>query len=377
MTSSALTTSWAPGLISRFGGATDRLRDITGRAKNFAAKFHGQARGDQGTAELGAFDDDYTERHVRDNPIAKGEIFWCRVGAEGELTQSGALFQNSFVEFFVFLGVADVYAGAEPSDGAAVGRQGSVMADGINAASHTTDDDESTGRRDRDRGARPFASRTWLAAGAYDAEAGHIKDIGIAAQVKKYRRIVRSAGAFAVSRLGPVEEAAVGDVAGGSELSFGALEGVFTKDGSSHERGKAAGFKFGERSVEDPFGRAKFAQQARRQAARQAGGERQREPGEGYVQLHRGNSVRFITILSTYRIIMRRMIWARGVFGENLAQGVREYGGVSFTNDQGRPELDDIVIRPVGAGEDAALAESIDDVSGMRGGGGARVAIED
>jgi len=66
-----------------------------------------------------------------------------------------------------------------------------------------------------------------------------------------------------------------------------------------------------------------------------------------------------------------------GIFGEDFGEGGCEQGSVGFGEQERRAEFDDVVVRAVGTGEDAAVSESIDDVGGLRGGGGARFAIGD
>src|SRR6266850_3894339 len=58
-------------------------------------------------------------------------------------------------------------------------------------------------------------------------------------------------------------------------------------------------------------------------------------------------------------------LWLRGIFPENIVQGLGEEICVRFRKDQRRAQLDDVVVRTVRAGEDAAVAQPIDDVGGL------------
>ena len=56
------------------------------------------------------------------------------------------------------------------------------------------------------------------------------------------------------------------------------------------------------------------------------------------------------------------------VFGENGVEGGGEEGGVGVGEDERRTELDDIVVRAVCPREDAAVAEPIYHITGLRSG---------
>jgi len=70
---------------------------------------------------LCAFDDNYTEGHAGDDTVADRKIFWSGVSARGKFAENGAALQNFFVKLFVFLGIANVDAGAEDADREATG----------------------------------------------------------------------------------------------------------------------------------------------------------------------------------------------------------------------------------------------------------------
>src|SRR6267378_7313556 len=69
-------------------------------------------------------------------------------------------------------------------------------------------------------------------------------------------------------------------------------------------------------------------------------------------------------------------LWLRGIFSENVVQGFGEEICVRFRKDQRRAQLDDVVVRTVRAGEDAAVAQPIDDVGGLERRRLSRLAIE-
>jgi hypothetical protein len=64
-----------------------------------------------------------------------------------------------------------------------------------------------------------------------------------------------------------------------------------------------------------------------------------------------------------------------GVFGEGGVERASEEVGVLLGEDQWGAEFQDIVVRAVSTGEDAAVAEPIDDVGGLIGSGCANFAI--
>ncbi len=55
---------------------------------------------------------------------------------------------------------------------------------------------------------------------------------------------------------------------------------------------------------------------------------------------------------------------------EDFVQRGGEQIGVGIRENQWRTKLDDVVVRAVGASEDAAFAEAIDDIGGLFCGGG-------
>jgi len=65
-----------------------------------------------------------------------------------------------------------------------------------------------------------------------------------------------------------------------------------------------------------------------------------------------------------------------GVFGEDGVQSHDEEIGVGLRENQWRAELDHVVMRAVGAGEDAAFAQTIDDVRSLIGRRFASLTIE-
>src|SRR5580693_1520831 len=66
-----------------------------------------------------------------------------------------------------------------------------------------------------------------------------------------------------------------------------------------------------------------------------------------------------------------------GIFGKDGVEGGDEKIGVGLREDQRWPELDDVVMGAVGAGEDAAIAQAVDDVRSLLRRGCARFAIDD
>jgi hypothetical protein len=73
-----------------------------------------------------------------------------------------------------------------------------------------------------------------------------------------------------------------------------------------------------------------------------------------------------------------RPLQGRGrVFGEDASQRGGEKSGIRIGKNERRTKLDDVVVGAVGAGEDAEIAETVDDVRGLLGGGSTRVAMVD
>ena len=54
-----------------------------------------------------------------------------------------------------------------------------------------------------------------------------------------------------------------------------------------------------------------------------------------------------------------------------------EESGIGVGKDERRAKLDDVVVRAVGTGKDAAITETIDDVGGLIGCGGMSRAVID
>src|ERR1700736_788902 len=84
---------------------------------------------------------------------------------------------------------------------------------------------------------RPRAARS---PGAYDAEAGHVEDLRIAAQIEKNRRIVNLQQGLGIFWLCPVYETAAGNIADACQLLFRAFEGILIMDGLRNARWQAA-----------------------------------------------------------------------------------------------------------------------------------------
>ena len=87
------------------------------------------------------------------------------------------------------------------------------MADGINTARHATEDYQAARCQVPAQALRHLRTVKRGAPRAYDAEAGHIQDLRIAAQIKEDRRIRNLQQRLRIFRLGPVQEAAAGNVA--------------------------------------------------------------------------------------------------------------------------------------------------------------------
>ena len=67
----------------------------------------------------------------------------------------------------------------------------------------------------------------------------------------------------------------------------------------------------------------------------------------------------------------------RGVFLENLGERGSEPAGVFPREDERGPELHDVVMRAVGSGENSLLAEAVDYIVRLPGGGSAGFAVAD
>src|SRR5215472_7903931 len=71
------------------------------------------------------------------------------------------------------------------------------------------------------------------------------------------------------------------------------------------------------------------------------------------------------------------MVWFGGIFLEDLVQRGQEEVGVLLGEQERRPQLDHVVMRAVGAGEDSALAQPVHDVGGFERRGLAGRTIKD
>jgi hypothetical protein len=73
---------------------------------------------------------------------------------------------------------------------------------------------------------------------AYDAEAGEIQDLRIAAQIEQNRWIVDLQQGLGISRLGPVDQPAAGDIANRCQFFLGALKRIFLDNGLATSAGR-------------------------------------------------------------------------------------------------------------------------------------------
>src|SRR5580704_17707022 len=193
------------------------------------------------------------------------------MSAQGKFADDGATLQNLFVELFVFLGIAHVDSCAEDSDSSAADGHGALMADRVDAARHAADDYEAAGGEVAAEAFRHLRAVEGRAPGAYNAEAGEVQDLGVAANVKQHGRVVNLQERLGVFGFGPVEQTAAVDVAGRGEFFFGALKRFFLEDGLGDWSGQAASFEVGEWRAENRVGRAEAFQQPRGQTGCQAG----------------------------------------------------------------------------------------------------------
>src|SRR5207244_3789517 len=184
------------------------LSDVSRHAEDFSSELHGQPGGDQRPAVLRAFHDHYPEGQTGHDPVAHWKILRRRMRAQWKFADDRPALQHFFVQFLVFLRVANVDARAEDSNGAAIGIHRSLMPDGVNSTRHAADDDQPA------RG--QFASETLSHLRAVesrppcadDAEAREIQNLRVAANVKQYRRVVDLQKRLRIFRLRPVQERA-------------------------------------------------------------------------------------------------------------------------------------------------------------------------
>src|ERR1700676_1663803 len=67
-------------------------------------------------------------------------------------------------------------------------------------------------------------------------QARHVPDLRIAAQIEEHRRIINLQQRLRIFRLGPVQEAAAGNVADACQLLFRTFEGVLIMDSLRYTR---------------------------------------------------------------------------------------------------------------------------------------------
>ena len=67
--------------------------------------------------------------------------------ARGKFSKDGPALQRFFVEFLVFLGIADVDASAQYADDRTISGQRALVADRIDAARHAADDHQAPRRQ--------------------------------------------------------------------------------------------------------------------------------------------------------------------------------------------------------------------------------------
>src|SRR5271154_780380 len=112
------------------------------------------------------------------------------MSAQGKFADDGAALQDFFVEFLVFLGIANVDAGAEDADGTAAYGHGALVADSIDAAGHAAGDDEASRGKIATESFRHLRAVESWAPGADNAEAGEIEDFRVPANVEQDRGVV-------------------------------------------------------------------------------------------------------------------------------------------------------------------------------------------
>src|SRR5271167_449338 len=112
------------------------------------------------------------------------------MGAKGEFADNGPALQNFFVEFLVFLRVADIDAGAQDADGTAAYGHGALMADGIDAAGHTAGDHEAARGQVAAEAFRHLRAVESWTSGTDNAEAGEVEDFRVAANIEQHWRVV-------------------------------------------------------------------------------------------------------------------------------------------------------------------------------------------
>src|SRR2546422_11557418 len=164
------------------------------------------------------------------------------------------------------------------------------MPEGVNAASQAADDHKPACRKFPAKAPRYLRAIERRAARADDAEARQIENLHVATDVEKNWRVVDLQECLRIFRLRPVQKPAVGNLSNAIQFFFRALEGFLLHHGLRSLRGKIAGFQIRQRRTKDAIGRTKLVQDAGGQTGTQAGRERQREPGERSVELHRGRA---------------------------------------------------------------------------------------
>ena len=165
--------------------------DVAGHGKNVAILLERAARGDTRSGIFGGFDDEHSDRHAAENPVANGKVLRRGEGADRELGNKRASEGEDLLgQSRILFGINHVDAGAEYRGGLALGCDRATMAGGVDAARHAAENNQSLrGEIAGQALSHPGAvGRRMARADHGDAGAG--QNVGIAANIKDQRRIV-------------------------------------------------------------------------------------------------------------------------------------------------------------------------------------------
>ena len=184
------------------------MRDVPRHAENLPAELHRQPRGNQRAAVLRPLDDHDTQRHTRDDAIADRKIFRRGMRMQRKFADDRAALQHFVVEFSIFFRVPDIDPRAEHAERAPVRGQRPLVRNRVYASRHPAHNHDSSLRQVAAQPVRHLRAVKRRLARAHNAQARHVQDLRIAADVQEHRRIINLQQVSRILRFRPVDQPA-------------------------------------------------------------------------------------------------------------------------------------------------------------------------
>ncbi len=186
--------------------------------------------------------------------LRRGKLCGFGRGGEGKFADQRATeFEDLLGELAIFARIDDIDSGAEDGDGAAAGLDRSLVGDGIDAAGHAADDDESAVGKVLGETLGHAQAVGGGVASADDGDSDLKQDARIATDVEDEWRIVNFGKVLGVELRAHGDQRDSGGLGQLFQLLIGEAERVPEGDGLGAGGGQTGGFEFGERGAEDVF----------------------------------------------------------------------------------------------------------------------------